>query len=426
LKEIDPKMTLRVSLTIFCWGFTLFLPVSGDADDAPKTSWHLTRSAALTENLVETLWTAKLPPTSRYNTVGVRRLAIRERAAYEGVLVHLPGSSSNGNFYTTSENYDFRVYLANRGYDVYTVEYRTSFIPETETDYSCMATYKTSATLADLRKIIEFVKQKTGRQRIFLSGHSTGARYVYLYACARTAADLAGMIPMDGSPWELNGRPAPESTMDIYSGYTALASGDTEANRKLFQSWGLEPDTGYYNVRIMGWGREMEKAMRTYYSPPPYGPQYGPFAGFPTVSAYIAEQLQNIWGEAQFTNIKNGYAKVDVMMNMMSKIGVPWPLVDYLEDAYLGNWKGNPPEAPLKFLKNIEKIQTPILVFASEMWTTAVGYEYRWKREGYEMIKSADRQYILLKGFGHMDILAGEKAKNEVFVPLYNWLQAHK
>ena len=170
----------------------------------------------------------------------------------------------------------------------------------------------------------------------------------------------------------------------------------------------------------------MGKAMRSYFSPLPYGPQYGPFAGFPTVSDYIADQLQNIWGDAQLTNIKNGYAKVDVMMNMMSKVGVPWPLVDYLEDAYLGNWKGNPPAAELKFVKNIGKVNTPILVFASEMWTTAVGYEYHWKREGYEMIKSTDRQYILLKGFGHMDILAGEKARDEVFVPLYNWLQAHK
>ncbi len=231
---------------------------------------------------------------------------------------------------------------------------------------------------------------------------------------------------MDGSPWEMNGRPSPESTMEINLGYTALASGDTESNRKLFQSWGLEPDTGYYNVRIMDWAPKMGEAMRIYFSPSPYGPQYGPFAGFPTISDYIADQLQNIWGDAQFTNIKNGYAKVDVMMNMMSKIGVPWPLVDYLEDAYLGNWKGNPPVAQLKFLKNIEKIQTPIQAFASEMWRTAVGYEYRWKREGYEMIKSADRQYILLKGFGHMDILAGEKAKDEVFVPLYNWLQSHK
>jgi hypothetical protein len=289
-----------------------------------------------------------------------------------------------------------------------------------------MATYKTSVMLADIQKVIGFVKQKTGKQRIFLSGHSTGARYVYLYACARGSEDLAGIIPMDGSPWEMNGRPSSESTMDINLGYAALDSGDTEINRKLFKSWGVEPDTGYYNVLIMNWKPEMGKAMQSYFSPLPYGPQYGPFAGFPTVSDYIADQLQNIWGDAQLTNIKNGYAKVDVVMNMMSKVGVPWPLVDYLEDAYLGNWRGNPPAVKLKFVKNIEKVKTPILAFASEMWTTAVGYEYHWKREGYEMIKSTDRQYILLKGFGHMDILGGEKAKDEVFVPFYNWLQAHK
>ncbi|PKN65165.1 MAG: hypothetical protein CVU52_11220 [Deltaproteobacteria bacterium HGW-Deltaproteobacteria-10] len=420
-----PKVNFLVSLFLFYGGASLLWPGWGNAAGSKSTAWHLRSSAAFTENLVETLWTTESPPESRYNTFGVRRLALKNRAAYKGVLVHLPGSSSNGNFYTTSENYDFRIYLANRGYDVYTVEYRTSFIPKEETDYSCMATYKTSATLADLRKIIEFVKQKTGMRKIFLSGHSTGTRYVYLYACARSSEDLAGIIPLDGSPWEMNGRPSSESTMDINSGYTALASGDTEANRKLLSGWGVEPDTGYYNVRIINWAPEMGKAMKYYFSPLPYGPQYGPFAGFPTVSDYIADQLQHIWGNAQLTNIKNGYARVEVMMNMMSKVGVPWPLVDYLEDAYLGNWKGNPPEAKLKFLKNIEKVKTPILAFASEMWTTAVGYEYRWKREGYEMIKSTDRQYILLTGFGHMDILAGEKAKDEVFVPLYNWLQAH-
>lgn len=414
------------SFILFCGGVSLLWLGCANAADNHKTDWQLKSSATFTEILVETLWTVGLPPKSRYNTVGVRRLALKDRAKYEGVLVHLPGSSSNGNFYTTSEKYDFRVYLANRGYDVYTVEYRASFIPKAETDYSCMATYKTSVMIDDIQKIIEFVKQKTGKQRIYLSGHSTGARYVYLYACARSSQDLAGIIPMDGSPWEMNGRPASESTLDIHSGYTALASGDTAANRKLLQSWGVEPDTGYYNVRIVDWTPEMGKAMRIYFSPSPYGPQYGPFAGLPTVSDYIADQLQNIWGDAQFTNIKNGYAKVDVMMNMISQISVPWPLVDYLEDAYLGNWKGNPPAAQLKFLKNIEKVKTPMLVFASEMWTTAVGYEYRWKREGYEMIRSADRQYILLKGFGHMDILAGEKAKDAVFVPLYNWLQAHK
>ena len=132
----NSKITSLVSFILFCGGVSLLCPGCGNAADNKKTNWQLTSSATFTENLVETLWIVELPPKSRYNTVGVRRLALKDRAAYKGVLLHLPGSSSNGNFYTTSENYDFRVYLANRGYDVYTVEYRTSFIPKAETDYS--------------------------------------------------------------------------------------------------------------------------------------------------------------------------------------------------------------------------------------------------------------------------------------------------
>lgn len=415
-----------LSIILFYGGASPFLYGCGDTAGTETADWRLESSAVFTDNLVETLWTLESPPESKYHTVGVRRLALKDRETYEGVILHLPGSASNGHLYTTSESYDFRVYLANRGYDVYSVEYRTSFIPETETDYSCMTTYKTSVTLADIQKVIEFVKQNTGKQKIFLSGHSTGARYVYLYACARGSEDLAGMIPMDGSPWEMNGSPSPESTMDINSGYAALAAGSTEVNRNLFKSWGIEPDTGYYNVIIINWAPKTGEAMHFYFSLPPYGPTYGPFEGFPTVSDYIADQMYKVWGDAQLTNIKEGYATVGAMMNMMREVGAPWPIVDYLEDAYLGNWKGNPPAAELMFTKNIGSVNVPILVFASEMFTTALGYQYRWKREGYEMIKSADRQYILLNGFGHMDILAGEKAKDEVFIPLYNWLQAHK
>ncbi|MBU1150623.1 MAG: hypothetical protein KJ800_06725 [Proteobacteria bacterium] len=100
----NPQITLLASFILFCGGVSLLWPGCGNAAGNKKTNWRLTSSATFAENLVETLWTAELPPKSRYNTVGVRRLALKDRATYKGVLVHLPGSSSNGNFYTTSEN----------------------------------------------------------------------------------------------------------------------------------------------------------------------------------------------------------------------------------------------------------------------------------------------------------------------------------
>ena len=150
-----------------------------------------------------------------------------------------------------------------------------------------------------------------------------------------------------------------------------------------------------------------------------------PVAGFATVSDYIADQFYRVWGERQLTNVLNGYAKVSVLLDFAMKTGAQhWPLVDYMEDAYLGNWNGKAPLAELQFSRNIGAVNIPILAFSSTEFIDALNGRYRYKREGYEMIKSADRQYVLLDGFGHLDILVGEYAEEQVFIPLYNWLQA--
>ncbi|MBU0653178.1 MAG: hypothetical protein KJ649_12005 [Proteobacteria bacterium] len=88
----NPKITSLASFILFCGGVSLLWPGCGNAGGNKKTNWQLRSSATFTENLVETLWTADLPPKSRYNTVGVRRLSLKDRTIYKGVLVHFSGS----------------------------------------------------------------------------------------------------------------------------------------------------------------------------------------------------------------------------------------------------------------------------------------------------------------------------------------------
>lgn len=116
--------------------------------------------------------------------VGLRQLSTRRRTPREGVVVYLPPSGTTARLYTASENHDFRLFLANRGYDVFSVEYRNSFVTN-EADISDLARFKTSLTLSDIQQAIAQVKRLTGADKVFLTGHSTGARYVYLYACAK-------------------------------------------------------------------------------------------------------------------------------------------------------------------------------------------------------------------------------------------------
>lgn len=391
---------------------------------APNTtSWTLSSTTDVSPSLQETFWITELPPNAKHMQVGLRRISTKNGTKREGVIVYLPPSGTTARLYTASEDYDFRLFLANRGYDVFSVEYRNSFVTA-DKDISDLAKFKTSLTLSDIQQAIAQVKSLTGANKVFLTGHSTGARYVYLYACARGSQDLKGMIPMDGAPWEMSG-PTPEGTMDISQGYAALANGDTAANRNLFKSWGMKPGPQYYDVALTNFDPPFAGAVNTYFEQGPTAES--PVAGFATVSDYIADQFYRVWGEKQLTNVLNGYAKVGTLLDFVVKAGAEhWPLVDYMEDAYLGNWNGNAPRSDLQFTRDISSVNLPILVFASSEFKDALSFQYRWKWEGYEMIKSADRQYILLNGFGHLDILVGEYAKDQVFTVLYNWLQARK
>lgn len=394
----------------------LFLWAGCGFFDNAADQWNLISTTDVGTTLQETFW-------MRNNVVGLRRLSLKNVTSSKSVVVYLPPSGTSARLYTTSENYDFRIYLANRGYTVFSVDYRSSFITEGATDISEMAGFTTSVTLSDIQSAISFIKEITAVDKVYLIGHSTGARYVYLYACARWQEDLAGMIPMDGSPWEANGSPEAENQMDIDVGYAALAAGDTPANRALFASWGLDPGELYYDVEITNFATPFGEAVYTYYAEGPNAPS--PVPGFATVSDYLADQFYTVWGDGQLTNVLNGYASVAVLLDFVIEAGVDhWPLVDYLEDAYLGNWVGNPPDTTLQFINNIASVNIPILVFASTQWTDALGYQYRWKHEGYEMITSTDRQYVLLEGFGHLDILVGEYARDRVYEVIYNWLEA--
>ena len=412
----------KIYFGLIC-GFVLLL-ISGCGDfDESENQWSLISTTDVGTSLQETLWTKNFAPSAKYMTIGLRRLCLKDCSANQGVVVYLPPSGTSARLYTTSENYDFRIYLANRGYDVFSVDYRSSFIKEGETDLRSMAGFRTAVTLSDIQHALEYAKRLSGASKVFLTGHSTGARYVYFYACARWEEDLAGMIPMDGSPWEANGSPEPEYKMNIKEGYTALAAGDTATNRELFEGWGLKPGELYYDIMLTNFAPEFGKAVDIYYTEGPTAES--PVPGYDTVSDYIADQFYTVWGDKQLTNVLNGYSTVEVLLDFFAEAGVDhWPLVDYLEDAYLGNWVGNPPVGELQFTKNISSVNIPILVFASTEFTDVMGYQYRWKKEGYEMIKSSDRQYVLLDGFGHLDILVGEYAKDRVFEVLYNWLQA--
>jgi len=385
--------------------------------------WELISSQPVEgTDLIETIWHTHRPPEGEYDTVGLRRLIADNNLDPADVIVYLPPSATSARLYTNSEAYDFRIYLANRGHDVFSVDYRASFVPPGETDISCIAKWTTRVHLDDIQDAVKTVKGITGAAKVYLAGHSTGARYVYLYAAKRWEEDVAGMIVLDGAPWESYG-PEELYSMDMDKCYAALSEGDTPENRNLFKSHGLTPGDHYYEATVAEFDSEFYEAIGAYVHD--LGAR-SPVPDFDTAKDYIASQFHNVWGAKQFSNVLEGYASVGMLVAFVVRAAVPyWPLVDYAEEAYIGNWNGKPPKPELQFHDGICEIDVPLIVFASEEWTTALGMQFWYKQLGPVMVKSTDTEFHLLESFGHLDVLLGEYAKQQVFEPLHGWLLKH-
>lgn len=258
-------------------------------------------------DLTETVWELDRPPYGTYDKIALHQLKRTELTKSEAVIVYFPPSATNAALYTediaNAEKYDFRIYLAEKNYEIYSVDYRTAFVTGEEegTDYSFMGDWTTEVFISDLREAGKQVKKISGK-KFFVAGHSTGGRYVYHFT-AKNKSSVKGIISLDGGPWESDGSP---STL------------------------------------------------------------------------------------------------------------------------YVGNWRGKMPDERLNYFKNLKKIEIPLIVFSSEKWTTALGMQHWYKELGTVLIGGTDTKYVLLEGFGHLDVLMGTYAEKKVFEPLHQWLEKRK
>src|SRR5271170_985652 len=81
------------------------------------------------------------------------------------VVLYLPGTNMNGEVALDDPRYSFQVYLAEQGVDVWSMDYRTHFIPpETqEADLSELAGWTNDLFESDIEAAAKFVSEKSVR-----------------------------------------------------------------------------------------------------------------------------------------------------------------------------------------------------------------------------------------------------------------------
>jgi pimeloyl-ACP methyl ester carboxylesterase len=323
------------------------------------------RGAAVCEDV----WTCGRPPGGRFDRLGLRRLALCE-GARGPVVLYLPGMHMNGRVPSTDARHDLRLYLTAAGVRTWGLDYRTHAVPPeaTPADLEALAAWTASVFTEDAMWAAGFVRNADPGP-LYLAGFSYGAGLAYRVA-AGVREPVAGLVILDGASG--GSRPRDGSPVAIDVGGQRLPF---EERKRLLRTVMTDPDAA------------------------------SPVPGYESAGDALAEILHSssaFGGNGGLSAARAGVSDVQVVARLLATYDRWWPRAA-LDAA--------PPAAP--------GTRIPVVAFA----TTNMGREWVERvRTSATSFGGEQTSFRELPGYGHLDVLVGRRAAQEVFEPVRAWL----
>jgi pimeloyl-ACP methyl ester carboxylesterase len=308
----------------------------------------------------------------------------------------------HGEIVVPDERYDLRLYLAKRGIETWTMDYRTHFIPREQIyDSSFMQTWTAEAFIEDVTAAAHFVREVSGTQKIFVGGFGHGATFAALYAARYARQDLLGLILLDGYVLD------PPDTDPLYRERTPTPK------------WFADDLEGRY-MPYKRWMKVLQDIIDD-----PSGPDFMPIPVFNSRAEALAHFLYvdaNFGAQGGLSNAQGGYADVSVLARIFRHQDRYWPRVQNhggfsLQRHLVG--------AQFDYEKAVTMMNVPILAFACGNidkagipWSERIEYTAR-------ATAATDVQFWVLENWGHLDLLFGTNAMQQVFRPMAEWIGLH-
>jgi len=299
------------------------------------------------------------------------------------VVLYLPGTNMNGAIAPDDPKYSFPLYLASNGIDVWTLDYRTHYVPSTaeRKDLSELKSWTNDLFNSDIDAAANFVMQKTHRDKLFVAGFSRGVEFAYLYAATHPSR-VQGIIALDGFiPRHPSRTPSPDAIADDLGGQHLT-----------------------FNKR---------KALMELVMTNPDGP--APIPKYKTARENLQHVLYDaggvFGGHGGLANSLGGYSDPAVLAQVLVTYDRWWPAVQDYENPFS-------PER----LDALKASHIPVIAFASTniapIWPSWVEDSAKSTGGTVAVAKFAE--------WGHLDVLCGTSSEKKVFEPALAWLKQHQ
>lgn len=396
---------------------------------ASLSEWDMTvdgRDVKLHPELREYIWEQERPPFGPFDRIGLHRL-VKTGIEPEGVVFVLPGTWSNGeqltsnppeDWWTADEDHSFALFLANRNFDVYAIDYRTHFVNQylNPTDLGFMAEWGWDEWISDIKESVELAKVVSGVKRIYIAGDSFGGSAAMNYASMYWKEDLKGILLRDG------GTGAKYPGLVTNTSNLPLMIAVMNATGK----WASEVGGAPGSIFLMKYADENPTAPAVFppghpYEGIPLPPVINNHTGLPfaNIAEWAAWSIHYAWGPGVVSNIYGGYGDPAVMIHIDATFDRYWPTRLNLESFAIRDWD-NCPYVAFDFDDHYCEIDVPILAFTSELMGLAFWGPFR------HGIANPDFTGIYLWGYGHLDVYSGEYSAEDVSQPTYEWLMSHR
>jgi pimeloyl-ACP methyl ester carboxylesterase len=396
-----------------------------------RNDWVLVNDAKAVKgysDLREYEWqkNATMAPNGPYDKIGLHRLA-KVGLNPKGVVFVLPGVYGSGqslisnppsSSFTITENMSQCYYWANRGYDVYSIDYRRHFIPAdmNSSQLTFITDWGLEQMMNDIKEAVDKSKEVSGTAKVFLAGMSMGGSWAQYYAARYWQQDLRGIILLD---------PASKSTMSKSSTLTNTYNVTENVERmKIYGNWSWENPQQTYTPSPLnpGYLSLIQYAFQNPTAPAkwPNGTSLTPLINprTNTTWANIAEWVEYGANSGKASNSYGGYGNNTVTMYFVSQGERYINVRPFIDSGALLDWDISP-YISFDFMANIKKINVPVIGFRSGLLGIP---SYGNLTNG---MATTDFTSITLPNYGHGDVYNGVYCARDVSEPTYQWMINH-